>query len=106
MTKEYILAAGDDLNNITNSGFYRLTTGHLNTPYADTGCKIDYGQMIVAHGGSDTIAQIIIEFSSSIILVRSGNPLIANGTWTKWRRVIYSDNFVYNSSTNTLTINI
>lgn len=75
------LANGTDLNTVTTSGFYRMGTDHVNAP-----TNTNWSQLIVVHGGGDTIGQILIEYSANKMYVRSGNPTNVGGTgaWGDW----------------------
>lgn len=86
--RQVIIPVGDDLNWYTGSGFYRLSTSHGNMP---AGC--DYGQMIVVHGGGDTVTQICINYAN-IAYMRSGNPLTSTGGWSSWREIEFADKTV------------
>lgn len=107
VVKESYLGNGVDLNTVTTCGFYRLGSGHLNSP-SNVGHPSDWSQLIVVHAGGDTISQIITDYSCAVLLIRSGNPTECGGTggWTAWKRLIDNECFIYDSSTNTLTINI
>lgn len=71
-----------DLNSITTSGFYRVESPSAN----GTG---SYGQLIVVHGGSDTITQIYGDYATGTLYTRSGNPSNVGGagSWTAWRKL-------------------
>jgi phage-related tail fiber protein len=73
-----------DLNTITKSGMYRLESNQLNQPP-----NTDYGQMLVIHGGKDTITQMVFNYSAANVYIRSGNPpeVGANGAWTPWYKI-------------------
>ena len=75
------LENGADLNTVTTSGFYRMGTNHVNAP-----TNTNWSQLIVVHGGGDTIAQLLIEYSTNKMYMRSGNPTEVNGSgaWTDW----------------------
>ncbi|WP_088005594.1 pyocin knob domain-containing protein [Indiicoccus explosivorum] len=74
--------ANADLNTIVASGFYRLQSGHANQPSA----AANFGQMLVLHGQSDTITQLVSEHSTGKLYTRSGNPpqVGGSGTWGAW----------------------
>lgn len=81
----YVLKTGTaptNLNSATTSGFYRVNSGHSNSPG-------DWGQLIVCHGGGDTITQIYGDYASGTLYTRSGNPSNVGGSggWGSWRRV-------------------
>ena len=83
--KSINLSSGTDLNTILESGFYRLNTTHPNAP----GSSYSYGQMIVSRG-SDTISQIVLPYSSTIIYIRSGTTTEAspsNFTQSPWKEI-------------------
>lgn len=81
-SKRFTIPDGYDLNNYTESGFYRLSSAHGHMP---TGC--DYGQMIVVQGGGDTVTQICVAYTNTAYM-RSGNPLNGTGAWHEWRQMI------------------
>ena len=81
--------SGTDLNTVIKSGFYRLNSNNTNAPGGT-----DYSQMLVVHGGADTIAQIIICYTNNNVWVRAGNPLNGDGSalstaanWRSWIRL-------------------
>ena len=83
------LASGTDLDTITYSGMYRLSSSHVNAP-SGTG----YGQLLVIHGGGDTITQIVSSYSNGDMWTRSGHPsnVGGKGSWNAWRKFMtYSD---------------
>ena len=84
-------AAGTNLNTITNSGFHRLSSGNTNAP---TGA--DWGQLLVIHGGGDTITQIHGNYSNGNLFTRSGNPsdVGGSGAWTSWKQIWIQGNSV------------
>lgn len=87
-----------NMNEVTASGVYRINSGNTNAP-SDT----DWGQLFVIHGGGDTIAQLIFDFSKGRCWLRTGNPAECNGvgSWTAWRELYTSQNITY--GTNQLT---
>lgn len=81
----YVLKTGtapSDLNSATTSGFYRVNSGHSNSPNS-------WGQLIVCHGGGDTITQIYGDYGSGTLYTRSGNPsdVGGSGSWNGWYRL-------------------
>ncbi|GAA3410343.1 pyocin knob domain-containing protein [Paenibacillus hodogayensis] len=72
---------GTDFNTVVDSGFYRFGTGHPNRPAA-----VDFGQLLVIHGGGDTIIQLAAGVNDSRFYMRHGNPpnVGGNGAWTPW----------------------
>ena len=81
----YVLKTGTaptNLNSATTSGFYRVNSGHSNSP-------ADWGQLIVCHGGGDTITQIYGDYASGTLYTRSGNPsdVGGSGAWRGWYRL-------------------
>lgn len=82
-----------------------MSYSHVNSP-ANIGAPCDWSQLIVAHGGGDTIAQIIVDYSTAFIYVRSGNPSDTGGTgnWTNWRKFVSSEDFSYSNGTLTITM--
>lgn len=97
------IEAGTSLNTVVNSGFYRLTYNHTNTP-RDVDIDSDWALMIVSRG-QDTIAQFLISIQGldenlsgiykANVAVRSGSPSECGGTgeWSKWNRLIDNDIF-------------
>jgi hypothetical protein len=84
------LAVGTDLNTVVNPGFYRIAYSHGNAP-----ADVNYGQLIVARGGGDTILQIVTGYNNGEIYWRQGNPPDvgnSNGSWGPWRRFFHSGN--------------
>lgn len=71
-----------NLNSATTSGFYRVNNGHSNSPGS-------WGQLIVCHGGGDTITQIYGDFNSGTLYTRSGNSsdVGGSGSWHGWYRL-------------------
>ena len=84
-----ILTSGADLNKIRDSGMYRLMGTHTNMPDGAA-----HGQLLVIHGGGDTIAQVVFKYTTAEMWVRtaSGFSTTSDGTWTSWRHV-YTDGF-------------
>ena len=81
VNKESILSNGVDLNTVTTSGFYRLQSTFTNGPSS----SMSFGQLLVVHGGGDTISQFAMPYSSSVIYVRNGNVVNnTRGTWKTW----------------------
>lgn len=84
-------AGNVNFNTLTTSGVYRLfnttTNGASNGP---TGA--DYSQMLVMHGGGDTIAQMAISYSSRKVYVRAGNPsnVGGSGSWSSWYTLAFT----------------
>ncbi len=77
-----------DLDDVTQSGVYRLNT-QANIP---TGCN--YGQVLVLRGAGDTIAQMAFDFNGNNIYWRSGNPPEVGGTgsYSGWRKIYHDGN--------------
>ena len=85
-----------DLNSVTDSGMYRIGETYTNGP--DSGSSYDYawGQMLVVHGGVDTVAQLVFPFNETKMVFRTGNPLpvgtgtpgqSTHGEWNEWETV-------------------
>lgn len=81
VAKINFVETGVDLNTIIETGIYRLSSGHINGP-----AGADWNQMFVAHGGGDTIFQIIVRYSNGSVVHRAGNPsdVGGSGTWSSW----------------------
>ena len=82
---------GVDINSVTNSGFYRLNRNPINVPSGN-----EYGQMIVVHGGNDTITQMVFPHNLSKMFLRNGNPseIGGSGGWKEWVEVYTSSHEV------------
>lgn len=82
------LPSGTDLNSVVTSGFYRINENPINAPSGSA-----YGQMIVVHGGNDTIAQMIFPYNSLKMYFRTGNPAEIGGAngWKEWVEVYTSN---------------
>lgn len=76
-----------DANTLIKSGVYRIGPSNLNIP-----AECASGQLLVMHGASDTIAQIVTDYSSTAIYWRSGWPAVVGGggTWGAWRQIWHS----------------
>ena len=87
-------------NTITTSGMYRLQEA------TDIPSGAQYGQLIVVHGGGDTISQIALNYNSSKMWIRTGHRLYDGvvGNWEAWKRVITEDSFVLDGGTLRITI--
>lgn len=70
-----------DLDTVTASGMYRLAAMEL--PWQA------FSQMLVVHGGADTISQVIFAFSGGGVYVRTGNPtqIGGPGVWRDWKQL-------------------
>ena len=81
--KTVALASGVDLNTVTTSGIYRLSSVHPNMAPAGA-----LGQMLVMRGG-DTISQQIVDFATGRVFVRGGGPIDTVGavTWVTWKEL-------------------
>ena len=87
VNKTDILSSGTNFNNIISSGFYRIINNNENSP-SDS----DYSQMIVVHGGGDTIAQIVFCYDNNNVWVRAGNPVNnSTGHWNDWARLAFAN---------------
>lgn len=77
-----VINSGDDLNNYTTSGIFRINNGVANAP-------ADWGQLLVIHSAGDTVGQLYIGFTDFSVYVRGGNPPEAGGSgaWCPWRKV-------------------
>jgi hypothetical protein len=83
------LPGGTDLNTVVSAGFYRIASTFANAP-----SDVQYGQLIVARGGYDTVFQIATGYNNGEIYWRQGNPPAAggNGSWGPWRRIWHEGN--------------
>ena len=89
--------SGADFNTITESGAYRFGASNTNGP------GYNYGQLLVLHGGGDTIAQIAVDYSASMVRVRAGNPtdVGGTGTWRSWNTLLDTSNYTSYTVTKT-----
>lgn len=76
-----ILPDNVDLDTVTVSGMYRLAGMEPTWQ--------NYSQMLVVHGGADTISQIIFAFFGGGVYVRTGNPTQVGGpgVWRDWKQL-------------------
>ena len=76
-----VLPDNADLDTVTVSGMYRLATMELSWQA--------FSQMLVVHGGADTISQVIFAFSGGGVYVRTGNPTQVGGpgVWRNWEQL-------------------
>ena len=76
-----VLSDNVDLDTVTVSGMYRLAAMEL--PWQA------FSQMLVVHGGADTISQVIFAFSGGGVYVRTGNPTQVGGpgAWRDWKQL-------------------
>ena len=76
-----VLLDNVDLDTVTASGMYRLAAMEL--PWQA------FSQMLVVHGGADTISQVIFAFSGGGVYVRTGNPTQVGGpgVWSDWKQL-------------------
>lgn len=79
-----------DLNELTDAGMYRMGLIVVNGP---TGIEITHGQVLVVHGGGDTVAQIAFPYMDTHhVNIRVGNPLNSDGgVWSEWERIVFAD---------------
>ncbi|WP_319201326.1 pyocin knob domain-containing protein [uncultured Ilyobacter sp.] len=79
----------NDLNTIVDSGVYRISDSNLNMPIG-----AQHGQLLVLHGGNDTISQICLPYNSDKMYYRSGNPsdVAGSGSWRTWSEVYSTKN--------------
>lgn len=88
-----------DLNTIIKSGMYRVE-GAANTPLG-----LAYGQLLVIHGGNDTITQIYGHYLSGVLYTRSGNPPNVGGTgsWSIWKQILTTSELPINHASGAIT---
>lgn len=77
------VAAGTDLNTLTQSGVYRINLNSVHQPDAE----FNHGQVLTLHGYGDTIAQMAFSYSNSgKVAVRAGNPIgHSDDQWGAWQ---------------------
>ena len=92
------IASNTNMDLLTTSGVYRINSGNTNAPSGT-----DWGQMFVIHGGGDTIAQLIFDYSQGKCWLRTGNPsdVGGSGLWTSWRQFYTTENITYGTATLT-----
>ena len=88
-------ASSTNMNELITSGVYRINSGNTNAPSG-----ADWGQILVIHGGGDTIAQLIFDYRQGRCWIRTGNSsdVGGSGTWTAWRQMYTSENITYSTS--------
>ena len=81
--------AGGSANSLITSGAYRIDGSLVDIPN-----EFDFGQVLVIHSPSDTIAQIAFDYTSDDISWRSGNPWEVGGAgvWGPWRKIFHDGN--------------
>lgn len=82
-------SSSTNLNDMVTSGVYRTTNTNANLPSS----TYNYSQVLVLHGGNDTIGQLAMSYSQSgRMAVRSGNPtqVGGTGTWGAWNTVAFT----------------
>lgn len=88
-----------DFNTLTTSGVYRLnytvSNGASNGPSGG-----EWSQMLVMHGSSDTIAQLVVGYNTHQVYIRSGNPsnVGGSGSWSSWYTLARTVDNVYSAS--------
>lgn len=88
-----------DFNTLTTSGVYRLSNtisdGASNGPSGG-----EWSQMLVMHGGGNTIAQLVVGYSSHQVYIRSGNPsnVGGSGSWSSWYTLARTVDNVYSAT--------
>jgi len=72
-----------DMNTVVNSGIYRFNQP-TNGPPGE-----EWGQLLVLHGASDTITQIVGSISGNL-WVRAGSPALVGGigSWSAWKGLV------------------
>ncbi len=83
-----IPASNANLNTLTESGMYAMQNAHSNLP---SGAG-NYGQLLVVHGGRDTIAQFYLPYNGDRPYFRAGNPSDVGGagSWYPWQKLFTS----------------
>lgn len=66
----------DDLYNLSDSGFYYISTGVTNSP-------AEYAGLIVIAYGTGFSAQLVIQFNRMYYRTRMGTP----AAWGSWKQV-------------------
>lgn len=76
-----VLPDNVDLDTVTVSGMYRLAG-------MEPAWQM-YSQLLVVHGGADTISQVIFAFLGGGVYVRTGNPTQVGGpgVWRDWKQL-------------------
>lgn len=73
--------SGLDLNTLTTAGMYRLQDGITNAAPAEG----HWGQLLVIHGGGDTVGQLYWSYPSGFLFYRQGAT--SSGVWSEWKEV-------------------
>ena len=84
VTKGSILSDYVNLNTIKTTGFYRASR------LKDFTATTHYGQLLVMHGGGDSITQIYGGYDGRLV-TRGGNPtdVGGHGYWSNWNTIAY-----------------
>lgn len=84
------LATTDNIDTLYDAGSYRLSVTAQGT--WPTGVTANYGEMLVVHGGGDTVAQMFFPYGDTQAYLRVGNPMNTNnGSWKGWKRLVTPD---------------
>lgn len=79
------MPSSTDVNDLVDSGFYRLST-IVNGPAQFSG---DYGQLVVSHGGGDTILQILGDHRGNLAFRNGAPPEVGGGgSWSAWKQIL------------------
>ena len=85
-----ILSSTSDIDTLYVAGSYRFDATAQGT--WPTGVTANYGQMLVIHGGGDTVAQMFFPYGDTQAYLRVGNPMNANnGSWKSWKELATTD---------------
>ena len=114
VNKEEVLDNDIDLNTVTTSGFYRFQASMKNGPGGTSSSTFcGYGQLLVVHGGGDTISQLVMPYSSSTVYMRNGNAVNnTGGVWQSWVTLATKNDLsgfckaTYESSTGVLKLTV
>lgn len=82
------LATTDNIDTLYDAGSYRFAATAQGT--WPTGVTANYGEMLVVHGGGDTVAQMFFPYNSSAAYIRNGNP-VNGGSWQGWKQLVTPD---------------
>lgn len=91
----------NNANDLVTSGAYK-TSSNTNLPAG----AANHGQLLVVHGGGDTVSQLYMPYSESSVYVRNTNGIGGSSpNWKAWKKLANTDevNAIKNSSNMTNT---
>ncbi|MDQ3273745.1 MAG: pyocin knob domain-containing protein [Actinomycetota bacterium] len=87
-----------DFNTITTAGFHRFNVPSANSP------NIDYGNVMVAYAGTDTIAQMAFGHVGGTIKWRGAYGIGTTPVWSSWRTLWHDGNLTPDTAATANTV--